>query len=53
MIRWVLILFLISVIAGALGFSGVAHAASETAKIICYIFGGLFVIALVLLMLGK
>jgi len=53
MIRLVLLFLLISVVAGVFGFSGVQHFAVEGAKIVCYIFLGLFVFALLLLGLGK
>lgn len=53
MIRWVLLFLLISVVAGALGFGGLAHASAEIAKVIFFVFISLFVIALVLLFVGK
>ena len=53
MIRLVLLFLFIAVVAGFFGFAGVQHYAVEAAKIVCYIFLGLFVLALVLLLLGK
>lgn len=51
MIRWVLLFLAISIIAGLLGFTGLQHAAAQVAKIIFFVFLGLFVIALLLTLL--
>jgi uncharacterized membrane protein YtjA (UPF0391 family) len=51
MIRWVLFFLLVSVIAGALGFTGLSHASAEIAKVICMVFICLFLIAIVLLVM--
>jgi uncharacterized membrane protein YtjA (UPF0391 family) len=53
MLRWVLFFLLVSLVAGALGFTGIAQGTAEIAKIIFLIFISLFVIALILLMFGK
>jgi uncharacterized membrane protein YtjA (UPF0391 family) len=49
MLKWALIFLVISLIAGALGFSGVAAGAGQIAKIL---FGVFLVIFIVLLILG-
>ncbi|HET7595912.1 MAG TPA: DUF1328 domain-containing protein [Burkholderiales bacterium] len=48
MIKWIIILFIIAIIAGALGFRGVAGAASKLAFLLIAI--GLAFIAVVLLL---
>lgn len=52
MLKLALILFIVSLIAGALGFTGVAGATAGLAKIIFYIAIALFLIVLVLALLG-
>ncbi|HVF34476.1 MAG TPA: DUF1328 domain-containing protein [Candidatus Saccharimonadia bacterium] len=52
MLKLALILFVVSLIAGALGFTGVAGATAGLAKIIFYIALALFLIVLVLALLG-
>ncbi len=49
MLTWAIIAFVIALIAGALGFTGVAAAASTVAKIL---FGLFLVIAILLFVLG-
>jgi uncharacterized membrane protein YtjA (UPF0391 family) len=49
LLTWALIAFVISIIAGALGFSGVARGAATAARVF---FGLFLVIALILLVLG-
>ena len=49
MLKWALIFLVISLVAGALGFTGVAVGAARIAKIL---FGVFLVIFLVLLVLG-
>ncbi len=54
MLKWALFFFIISVVAGFLGFGGISAAAGGIAKILFYIFIALFVVFLVLgLMAGK
>jgi uncharacterized membrane protein YtjA (UPF0391 family) len=54
MLKWALIFFVISLIAGALGFSGISAGAAQIAKILFFIFLIIFVIFLVLgLMAGQ
>jgi uncharacterized membrane protein YtjA (UPF0391 family) len=48
MLKWALIFFVISVVAGALGFTGVAAGAGDIAKILFYVFVVLFLIFLLL-----
>lgn len=49
LLQWALIAFVISIIAGALGFSGVARGAASAARIF---FGLFLVIALILFVLA-
>lgn len=48
MLRWALVFLIIALIAGALGFTGVAGAAMGLAKILFFLFLVLFVGALIL-----
>ncbi|MGE3872083.1 MAG: DUF1328 domain-containing protein [Parvibaculaceae bacterium] len=52
MLKWAIIFFLISIVAGALGFSGVARGAAGIAKILFALFLALAVIFLILLFAG-
>jgi len=47
MLRWALAFFVIALIAGALGFLGIAVAAAGIAKILFFIFLVLFLVSLV------
>ena len=47
MLKWALIFLLISVVAGFLGFTGVAVGAAEIAKVLFFLFVALFLIFLV------
>ena len=49
LLKWALLFFVISVVAGILGFTGVSAASADIARILFYIF---LVIFLVLLVLG-
>ncbi len=54
LLKWALILFIISLIAGGLGFSGVSQATGGIARILFFIFIVLFVILLIAgLTIGK
>jgi len=53
MIRWVVLFLIISLVAGALGYSNIAQGAADIAKFIFFGFLILFIIALVLLFTGK
>jgi uncharacterized membrane protein YtjA (UPF0391 family) len=54
MLKWALIFLVISIIAGALGFTGVARGAGSIAKWLFFIFLAIFVILLVVaLMAGE
>jgi uncharacterized membrane protein YtjA (UPF0391 family) len=48
MLKWALIFFIVSVIAGALGFTGISEAAGGIARILFFIFIVIFVIFLIL-----
>lgn len=48
MLRWALIFLVVALIAGALGFSGVAGASANIAWILAIVFVILFVISLVM-----
>lgn len=48
MLRWAVTFFIISIIAGVLGFGGVASASSSAAQILFYVFLALFVGSLLL-----
>jgi uncharacterized membrane protein YtjA (UPF0391 family) len=49
LLKWALIFFLVSVVAGILGFTGISAASADIARLLFYIF---VVIFLVLLILG-
>jgi uncharacterized membrane protein YtjA (UPF0391 family) len=49
LLKWALIFFLVSVVAGILGFTGISAASADVARVLFYIF---VVIFLVLLILG-
>ncbi len=54
MLKWALIFFVISLIAGGLGFTNVSAAAGGIARILFFIFIAIFIIFLVLgLMAGE
>lgn len=54
MLKWALIFFVVSIIAGALGFSGIASGAAMVAKVLFGIFLVIFVVLLALaLMAGE
>jgi uncharacterized membrane protein YtjA (UPF0391 family) len=52
MLRWAIIFFLVSLVAGALGFSNVAAGAATIAKVCFAIFLFLFVLFLVLALIA-
>ncbi len=54
MLRWALIFFVVSIVAAIFGFGGISEATADIAKILFYIFVGVFVLMLVLgLVAGK
>ena len=54
MLRWALLFFIVSIVAGFLGFSGIAVATSGIAKILFFIAIAIFLVFLVLgLMAGE
>jgi uncharacterized membrane protein YtjA (UPF0391 family) len=52
MLEWAIIFLVIALVAGALGFTGVARGAATIAKVIFFIFLAIFVLMLVLAFLG-
>lgn len=48
MLKWALIFFIVSVVAGLLGFTGIAAGAASIAKVLFFVAVALFVIFLVL-----
>ena len=48
-LKWALIFFVVSIVAGILGFTGVSAASTDVARVLFYIFVAIF---LVLLLLG-
>lgn len=51
MLSWVLIFFIVAIIAAVFGFTGIARAAGGIAKILFFIFIVLFLVSLLLGML--
>jgi uncharacterized membrane protein YtjA (UPF0391 family) len=52
MLKWAVIFLVISLVAGALGFTGIARGAATIAKVIFFVFLALFVVVLLLVFLG-
>jgi uncharacterized membrane protein YtjA (UPF0391 family) len=52
MLKWALIFLVISLVAGALGFTGVARGAGSIAKILFGIFLAIFIILLIFALLA-
>ena len=48
MLKWTATFLIIAIIAGILGFTGIAHGAAEIAKVIFFIFLGFWLIAIIL-----
>lgn len=48
LLKWALICLLISLVAGALGFTGVARGAAQLSKILFFIFLVIFLVILIL-----
>lgn len=48
MLRWALIFFVVAIIASLFVFGGIAEGAASIAKVLFYIFIGLFLLTLVL-----
>jgi len=48
MLRWAVIFFLVAIVAGVLGFGGIAAGATEIARILVYVFLVVFLVTLVL-----
>lgn len=52
MIELAIFFFIVAVIAGALGFTGIARGAAKIAKVLFFIFLGLFLLVVILAFLG-
>ena len=52
MLKWALIFLVISIVAGALGFSGIAQGAATIARILFGLFLILFILVLIMLLTG-
>ena len=48
MLRWAVIFFLVAIVAGVLGFGGIAAGATEIARTLFYVFLVVFLVTLVL-----
>ncbi len=48
LLKWALIFFLISIVAAIFGFTGIAAASAELARVLFFIFAIIFVVLLVL-----
>ena len=53
MLYWALVFFVIAIIAGLLGFGGIAFAAAGIAKILFFMFLGIFVVMLLTGLMGR
>jgi uncharacterized membrane protein YtjA (UPF0391 family) len=52
MLKWALIFLVISIVAGALGFSGIAQGAATIAKVLFGLFLILFILVLIMILTG-
>jgi uncharacterized membrane protein YtjA (UPF0391 family) len=52
MLRWILIFFVFAIVAGALGFTGIAGTSIAIAQTLFYIFLVLFVLTLIIHLFG-
>jgi uncharacterized membrane protein YtjA (UPF0391 family) len=52
MLKLAIIFFIISIVAGALGFTNVSAGAGRIAKVLFFIFMALFVLAIIAIILG-
>jgi uncharacterized membrane protein YtjA (UPF0391 family) len=48
LLRWALLFFVISIVAGILGFTGVSAASADIARVLFYVFVIIFVVLLLL-----
>ncbi len=48
LLKWALIMFLVSVVAGIFGFTDLAAASADVARVLFYIFAVIFLVLLVL-----
>jgi len=52
LLKWALIALIISLIAGAFGYTGLARGAGQVAKLLFFIFLVIFIVVLILAILG-
>jgi len=52
MLKWALIFLVISIVAGALGFSGIAQGAATIARVLFGLFLILFILVLIMILTG-
>ncbi len=48
LLKWALIFFLVSIVAGVLGFTGISAASADVARFLFYVFVVIFLVLLVL-----
>src|SRR3954467_13119694 len=48
LLRWALIFFLVSIVAGILGFTGISAASADVARFLFYVFVVIFLVLLIL-----
>jgi uncharacterized membrane protein YtjA (UPF0391 family) len=48
LLKWALIFFLVSIVAGILGFTGISAASADIARFLFYIFAVIFLVLLIL-----
>jgi uncharacterized membrane protein YtjA (UPF0391 family) len=47
-LRWALLFFLVSIVAGLLGFTGISAASADIARFLFYVFAVIFLVLLIL-----
>jgi uncharacterized membrane protein YtjA (UPF0391 family) len=47
-LKWALIFFLVSIVAGILGFTGISAASADVARFLFYVFAVIFLVLLIL-----
>jgi uncharacterized membrane protein YtjA (UPF0391 family) len=53
LLKWALIMFVVSLVAALFGFTGVSEASADVARILFFIFALIFVVLLVMGLLGS
>jgi len=48
LLKWALIFFLVSIVAGILGFTGISAASADVARFLFYVFAVIFLVLLIL-----